>query len=299
MPDQIGNIPVPEIVASGTFPIVPGLPVRLRHCAGRGGPSVRVRQREDRAAVPAGQRRQAVHGARRLADATRTASRSGTSGRRKYGPYGAFTYNAPNDDGNGTTPYTCRFANEPLSWEMVANHACSVGVTLIEIPSVTPEYVVNTTLQRFPSGALATALLAQAQQLIPLIRIQPLQAGYPAIYLSDRRCTVGGQLYQARLLEFDGIQQGMGGESDDASFTFGNADRVLRDLANDVDLYRAAVSFSLFHVGEGIKLDLWKGDIINWSCDDGPEFKVSAADGLYELNLPYPCRKPSRTCWKP
>ena len=26
----------------------------------------------------------------------------------KYGPYGAFTYNAPNDDGNGTTAFTCR-----------------------------------------------------------------------------------------------------------------------------------------------------------------------------------------------
>jgi hypothetical protein len=35
----------------------------------------------------------------------------------KYGPFGAFTYNAPNDDGNGTTAYTCRFVNEPLSWD--------------------------------------------------------------------------------------------------------------------------------------------------------------------------------------
>ena len=43
----------------------------------------------------------------------------------------------------------------------------------------------------------------------------------------------------------------MGGESDDASFTFGNADRVMRDLANDVDLYRASIEFSLFHVGHG------------------------------------------------
>ena len=153
-------------------------------------------------------------------------------------------------------------------------------------------------MTRFPSEGLKTALLSQVQQVIPLIKIQPLQAGYPAIYLSDRRCTVGGQLYQARLIDFDGISQGMGNEADDASFTFGNADRVMRDLANDVDLYRAAISFSLFHVGQGIKLDLWKGDIVNWSLDAGPEFKVTAADGLYELNLPYPTRKISRTCWK-
>src|SRR3989304_5417320 len=33
-----------------------------------------------------------------------------------YGPYGAFAYNAPNDDGVGAPAFTCRFANEPLSW---------------------------------------------------------------------------------------------------------------------------------------------------------------------------------------
>ena len=58
-------------------------------------------------------------------------------------------------------------------------------------------------------------------------------------------------MYQPRLIDFDGISQGMGNESDDATFTFGNADRVMRDLANDVDLYRAAIAFSLFHVGTG------------------------------------------------
>jgi len=72
----------------------------------------------------------------------------------------------------------------------------------------------------------------------------------------------------------------------------------MRDLANDVDLFRASVEFSLFHVGTGIKLDLWKGDIVDWTFDSGPEFRVPAADGIYELNLPYPTRRISRTCWK-
>ena len=40
----------------------------------------------------------------------------------------------------------------------------------------------------------------------------------------------------------------------DATFTFGNADRVMRDLANDVDLFGASIEFSLFHVGTGIRL---------------------------------------------
>jgi len=297
VPDTIGNITVPEIAVSGMFPIVPEYPYGrashpdvVIHQFGSGNAKI-----EQRFLLGTGARRFSV---RRtwMNDAQRIALRNFWES--KYGPYGAFGYNAPNDDGNGTTALTCRFANEPLSWEMVADWVCSVGVTLVEIPAATPAYTLNSTATRFPSGGLQAALLSQVQQLIPLIKIEPLQAGYPAIYVSDRRCTVGAQLYQARLIDFDGISQGMGNESDDAAFTFGNADRVMRDLANDVDLYRAAISFSLFHVGTGIKVDLWKGDIVNWSCDAGPEFKVTASDGLYELNLPYPTRKISRTCWK-
>jgi hypothetical protein len=181
---------------------------------------------------------------------------------------------------------------------MVSDFACSVGVTLVEIPVSSPGYALNATVSRFPSSELSAALLSQVQQLVPLVKIQPLAAGYPAIYVSDRRCTIGGQLYQARLLDFDGISQSLGNEADEAQFVFGNADRVMRDLANDVDLFRASIEFSLFHVGTGIKLDLWKGDIVDWSFDSGPEFRVRAADGIYELNLPYPTRRISRTCWK-
>ena len=93
------------------------------------------------------------------------------------GLYGAFYYDAPNDDSNGTTRYTCRFENEPLSWEMVSDAVCSVGVTLVEIPTTSPTYSLNQTLSRFPSSALAAALLSQVQELIPLVKIQPLQAG--------------------------------------------------------------------------------------------------------------------------
>ena len=297
MPDLIGNITVPDIVASGTFPIVSDYPFGrsshpdvVIHQFGSGNAKI-----EQRFLLGDGAKRFTV---RRpwMNDPQRIALRNFWES--KYGPFGAFTYNAPNDDGNGTTPYICRFANEPLSWEMVADSVCSIGVTLVEIPASSPTYSPVTVLTRFPSATLKDALLPQAQQMIPLIKLKPLQSGYPAIYLSDRRCTVGTQLYLPRLVAFDGISQGMGNEADDATFTFGNADRVMRDLANDVDLFRATIEFSLLHVGTLIKLDLWKGDIVNWQFDSGPEFKVTAADGLYELNLPYPCRKISRTCWK-
>jgi len=297
LPDYIGNIPVPEITPSGTFPLVPDYPLEVRrdhevvvHPFGSGNAKI-----EQRLLLGTGARRFTVR-KQWLRDADRIALRNFWE--TKYGPYGAFTFNAPNDNGVGTTPVTCRFANEPLSWEMVADWACSIGVTLVEIPAGNPSYPLSQTVNRFPPAALQTALLSQVQEIIPLVKIQPLQPSYPAIYLSDRRCTIGGQLYQARLVEFEGISQSLGGESDEAQFTFGNADRVMRDLANDVDLYRAAVQFSLYHVGTGIKLDLWQGHVVNWSCDQGPEFHLIAADGLYELNLPYPTRKISRTCWK-
>jgi hypothetical protein len=297
LPDFLGNVPVPEIAPNGVFPLVPDFPLEVRrdhevvvHQFSSGNTKI-----EQRLLLGTGARRFTIR-KHWLRDSERIALRNFWES--KYGPFGAFTYNAPNDNGVGTTPIICRFANEPLSWEMVADWACSLGITLIEIPTDTPSYPLNQTVNRFPPAALQAALLSQVQEIIPLVRIQPLEPGYPAIYVSDRRCTIGGQLYQARLLEFDGISQSIGNESDEAQFTFGNADRVMRDLSNDVDLFRAEIAFSLFHVGAGIKLDLWKGNIVNWSCDSGPEFRVTAADGLYELNLPYPTRKISRTCWK-
>ncbi|HOQ47917.1 MAG TPA: hypothetical protein PK157_21590 [Bryobacteraceae bacterium] len=297
MPDYIGNIEVPEITPSGVFPLVPDYPHGRAH-----QPEVVVHQFgsgnakiEQRFLLGTGAKRFTVRKAH-LREVDRIALRNFWE--QHYGPYGAFTYNAPNDDGGGTTPHTCRFANEPLSWEMLGAVVCSVGITLIEIPQSSPAYPLNQTVTRFPPQALKDALLSQVQQIIPLVKIVPKQTGYPAIHVSDRRCTIGSQLYQARLVEFDGISQSIGNEADEARFVFGNADRVMRALANDVDLYRASIEFSLFHVGTGIKLDLWKGEIIDWSFDSGPEFSVRAADGIYELNLPYPTRRISRTCWK-
>src|SRR5512138_426415 len=153
MPDHIGNIAVPEIVPSGVFPLVPDFP-HGHSCAreiaihqfGSGNAKI-----EQRFLLGTGARRFTV---RRtwMNDTQRLALRNFWE--TKYGPYGAFTYHAPNDDGSGTTAYTCRFANEPLSWQMVAEWACSVGVMLVEIPSSPPTYPLNSTVTRFPSQAL-------------------------------------------------------------------------------------------------------------------------------------------------
>jgi hypothetical protein len=110
--DLIGNAVVPEIVPSGVFPIVPdygyGHAIRpdvVIHQFGSGNSKV-----EQRFLLGNGAKRFTVRRAA-LKEADRIALRNFWES--KYGPYGAFTYNAPNDSGVGTTAYTCRFANEP------------------------------------------------------------------------------------------------------------------------------------------------------------------------------------------
>lgn len=297
MPDSIGNITVPAITPSGTFPITSEYPWGRAlkpevHVHRFGAANDKI---EQRFLVGTGAKLFRVR-CSALSEARREALRDFWEN--NSGAYGAFTYNAPNDNNLGTTAYTVHFADQSITFDFLLQALSSSGVTLVEIPSSAPSYTVNSTVTRFPSPSLESELLSQAQVIIPLVKITVREPNYPAIYVSDRRCTVGGQLYQARLLDFDGISQGIGGEADEASFVFGNADRVMRDLANDTDLFRASLEFSLFHVGTGIKLDLWKGDVINWALDAGPEFRVTAADGLYELNLPYPTRRITRSCWK-
>ncbi|MCL4783443.1 MAG: hypothetical protein KJZ70_10450 [Bryobacterales bacterium] len=137
MADYIGNVLVPEIAPSGIFPLVPDYPYGIArapevviHSFGSGNAKI-----EQRFVFGTGTRQFNIRKAW-LHDSERIALRNFWE--TKYGPYGAFTYNAPSVDGTGTTPIICRFANEPLSWEMVSDWACSLGVTLIEVPTVTP-----------------------------------------------------------------------------------------------------------------------------------------------------------------
>src|ERR1035437_9126641 len=116
MPDQIGNITVPEIAVSGTFPIVADYPFGRSshsdvaiHQFGSGNAKI-----EQRFLLGAGAKRVTVRRAF-VRDAGRRALRGFWES--KCAPYGAFTYTAPTADGTGTAAYPCRFANEPLSWE--------------------------------------------------------------------------------------------------------------------------------------------------------------------------------------
>jgi hypothetical protein len=220
------------------------------------------------------------------------------------GPWKAFTYNVPNPGGS-TTGVLVTFEQTPISFEYLRN-AVQVGLNLIEVvdPTQAPTYAVNSTCLRFPSTALSTALLSEVQQIIPLVHIRVRESAVADIYVSDRRVTVGGQLYLPRLIGIGEpgsdvlISQDIKGTSDNVRFTFGNGDRVMTQLANDTDLKYAEIDLCLFHVNSGILLQLWKGVIQNFTSDGTPIFPVTCSDGFFQIMNQYPERQLSRQCWK-
>jgi hypothetical protein len=215
-----------------------------------------------------------------------------------------FVYLVPKEDGT-TEPHICYFEDQPLSVDHLIS-ACSVGITLVDVPapSAAPVYPLTATVTRFPDGTLNPALLAQEHEIIPLVRIRVLDTEVPDIFLSDRRVTIGSQLYLPRLLRIGDpnsaalMTQSIDGSSDDVSFSFGNADRVMVQVANDAQLLWARIELSLFHVGTGIKLDLWAGYVTDWQSDAGPEMTVRCSDILSALTKSSPVGLVSRTCWR-
>lgn len=221
------------------------------------------------------------------------------------GSFQTFTYNAPNADRTTTTAYQVLFETKPLSITDLAG-MCKTGITFIESidPASAPTYSVSSVNLRFPSSTLATELLSQTQQLIPLIHIKCKDPAVPAIYLSDRRCTVGSHTYLPRLLELgepggDAIlTQDIKGSADNIRFTFGNADRAMSLLSQDTSLKFAQIDLCFYHINSGILLQFWKGNILNWTRDGSSKFPVFCSDGLYPVEQQYPRRTVTRQCWK-
>ena len=302
MPDTIGRISVPSLVDSGlTFPLTGdmgyGFSVDRPVVVHRFGEL--DAKAEQRFAVGIGPRK---HAFRRQHLSLRDRNALASFWEAVQGAWKSFTYNAPAAN-QSLTPTKVTWENAPLSIQYLAN-ACSVGFNFLEVPTSTPTYAINSTSIRYPSSALQAALLSQVQQIIPLVHIRVREAAVDDIYLSDRRCLVGGQLYLPRVLGLGEpgsdviISQDIKGTADNVQFTFGNADRVMTALANDTDLKFATIDLSLYHVNSGILLQLWKGFIVNYTIDGSPQFNVRASDGLYQINQMYPVRPISRQCWK-
>src|SRR5579883_584946 len=304
MSDTIGRIPVPVLIDSGlTFPLAPDFGYGFTHDR-----PVVVHQfgeldakAEQRYAVGLGPRKFAFR-REHLSMIDRASLVSFWEG--LQGAWKSFTYKVPNPD-QTTTPTKVTWEYAPLTIQYLTN-AAQTGFNFIEVPdpAEAPSYAVASTCLRFPSSALQTALLSQVQQIIPLVHIRVREQAVPDIYLSDRRVTVGGQLYLPRLLGIGEpgsdvlITQDISGAADNVRFTFGNADRVMTQLANDTDLKYAQIDLSLFHINSAILLQLWSGFIISFVADGSPQFTAQCSDGLYQITQMYPVRAISRQCWK-
>jgi hypothetical protein len=209
----------------------------------------------------------------------------------------------------GVESVTARYENPNLQFDhLQALLASNAGLTLLEVPSVTPPYTVAARVERFPDSALTAALEAQVQQFIPLVMIYP-RGVEDILWLSNQRCSITAQwdgpsnparpqVFLPRLTQWNGIGQTVNEASDSAEFTFGNADDVFTQYGNSVNLFRAEILFSLFHVNTGYLIDLWSGYARPWTLTSDGAFVLPASDGLFELTLGYPWRMVSRTCWK-
>ena len=304
MSDTIGRISVPALVDSGlTFPLTSDFgfgfsqerPVVVHQFGELDAKA------EQRYAVGLGPRRFAF---RRQHLSMRDRASLVSFWEVLQGAWESFTYNVPNPD-QTTTPTKVTWEYAPLAIQYLAN-ACQTGFNFIEVPdpAAAPSYAVNSTCLRFPSTSLQSALLFQVQQIIPLVHVRVRESAVPDIYLSDRRVTVGGQLYLPRVLGIGEpgsdviISQDIKGTADNVQFTFGNADRVMTQLSNDTDLKFAQIDLSLFHVNSGILLQLWSGFIISFVANGSPQFTAQCSDGLYQITQMYPARAISRQCWK-
>ena len=304
MSDTIGRITVPTVINSGqTFPLTTqypfGFSVERPVIVHRFG-SLDAKQ-EQRYYVGIGPRKfQFKHPNLNWTESNQLKS----FWESMQGPWKAFTYTVPNPDGT-PTGVLVTFEQAPISFEYLRN-AAQGGLNLVEVvdPTQAPTYTINSTCLRFPSSALSTALLSEVQQIIPLLHIRVRESAVADIYLSDRRVTVGGQLYLPRLVGIGEagsdvlISQDIKGTSDNVRFTFGNGDRVMTRLANDTDLKYAEIDLCLFHVNSGILLQLWKGVIQNFTSDGTPIFPVTCSDGFFQIMNQYPERQVSRQCWK-
>jgi hypothetical protein len=303
MADTIGRIAVPESASVATFPFVTdflhGRAVARRVIAHAfGDPRVEQRFFVGNPATRYTFLRRTLTNADRITLAQ--------FWREAQGGVASFLYAVPLKDQTFATTRV-RFENGPLALEDLAGAICSTGITFVEVPDPAgaPAYTsAGGSLTRFPDAPLASAMLCEVQEIVPLVRIRVAEAAVPDIFLSDRRVTIDGNLYLPRLLRVGEpgsdvlMAQNLDGSTDDVQFAFGNADRVMIQVANDTDLVGARAEFSLFHVGALRRLDLWAGDIIDWGSDTGPEFTVHCSDHLSASTLSSPVGTCSRTCWR-
>ena len=171
------------------------------------------------------------------------------------------------------------FEQTPISFDYLRN-ACQVGLNFVEV--VDPTQAPTLRDQRPPAcGFLRARFPRRCSRKSSRSSRSSTSAcaksgGARHLSLRSPRHRWAAQLYLPRLIGIGEpgsdvlISQDIKGSSDNVRFTFGNADRVMTQLANDTDLKYAEIDLCLFHVNSGILLQLWKGVIQNFTSDGTP-----------------------------
>lgn len=166
----------------------------------------------------------------------------------------------------------------------------------------------------FPSALYRQALRQRCVVLVPLIEITlPSDANgstVPTGYMSDRNITIGSQLYQRRLIDWSGIkfQQGNaaasgGTQTQTATFTLSNVDRVLESAARAHAFYRGILAFKVHapwvlanggSVSDSI-YKYWQGFIASFKLNED-KMELTVKDGYFGLTRPSPRRRLGRDC---
>jgi hypothetical protein len=162
----------------------------------------------------------------------------------------------------------------------------------------------------FPSTAFKNAVLGRTVELVPLLEVYLVDGAYA--YASDRAMDLsphGGLNYQARLVDWSGITMAIdltnagGTPSSSATFTLSNVDRVMDAAADQHMFQRGSVVFKVYapavingggYLVEAVRT-IWVGYVESVSYDD-QVFTLSCKDGFFDLTLPLPRRRFSRTC---
>jgi hypothetical protein len=302
MPDSLGPIPITDPPQIAAFPFTvdwgggldynpnisthifdaPGLKTEQRFVMGSGTPRLRVRR-----------------STLNYIDYQKLKSHF----LQAQGQYAWFTIAVAGPQGMET--WNVRYENPALSIDQLAGMLTSdPGLTFLVIPDPLPAYTSVAQVTRFPDSTFEAALTGQTQHIFPLLIIQDRTrdtggnlVNQPA-YISNQRVTVDGHTYLPRLLTWSGLTQTLAESSDSVQFSFGNADDAFTSYVNQVNLYRAAVQLSLFHLESGYLCYLWGGYALQWSMDSSGRFVLPCSSGTFELTLAYPQRIITRTCWK-
>jgi hypothetical protein len=170
-------------------------------------------------------------------------------------------------------------------------------------------------MQAFPA-LFRKAVLQRSVALVPLLTVicrDDTSSNPVRGYMSDRTIQVpaGGQLYQRRLISWNGIkfsisnEQPSGGTSTQtATFTLSNIDRVLEMASRLHPFYRAQVIFQIYcpaviatyggTVTDAV-VPYWQGFVASFKLTE-ETMELSCKDGYFGLTRPSPRRRVTRDC---